>query len=229
MQKKGLRLPTNSVRPVSLETPRGAPWCKAVRCLDGRWAACISSLTVSLSGRPGGRSSVQRRTWRGAFLGLVRVPLGRAVSTSFWHQPRANAQRLCFDCPQVGSRSGLAVNHLPRSSRNEKAPAGGAFRGFCGLPWKPRNPLLAEKEGFEPSVQLKLYAGFRIRCIRPLCHLSGVLLVLAATQLADTGLPWDCVRRSREFYQCLKRGFPRRVGAVCDATMHALGHPAKPC
>ena len=40
---------------------------------------------------------------------------------------------------------------------------------------KQRNCLglyLAEKEGFEPSVQSKLYAGFRIRCIRPLCHLS---------------------------------------------------------
>ena len=34
--------------------------------------------------------------------------------------------------------------------------------------------VVAEKEGFEPSVQLKLYAGFRIRCIRPLCHLSAV-------------------------------------------------------
>ena len=32
---------------------------------------------------------------------------------------------------------------------------------------------MAEKEGFEPSVQYELYAGFRIRCIRPLCHLSG--------------------------------------------------------
>ena len=32
---------------------------------------------------------------------------------------------------------------------------------------------MAEQEGFEPSVQQKLYAGFRIRCIRPLCHRSA--------------------------------------------------------
>jgi hypothetical protein len=32
---------------------------------------------------------------------------------------------------------------------------------------------VAEQEGFEPSVQQKLYAGFRIRCIRPLCHRSA--------------------------------------------------------
>ena len=32
--------------------------------------------------------------------------------------------------------------------------------------------MMAEREGFEPSVQENLYAGFRIRCIRPLCHLS---------------------------------------------------------
>ena len=35
---------------------------------------------------------------------------------------------------------------------------------------------LAEREGFEPSVQENLYAGFRIRCIRPLCHLSCDLI-----------------------------------------------------
>ena len=33
---------------------------------------------------------------------------------------------------------------------------------------------LAGKEGFEPSVLEYQYAGFRIRCIRPLCHLPGV-------------------------------------------------------
>ena len=89
--------------------------------------------------------------------------------------------------------------------------------------------LLAEKEGFEPSVQLKLYAGFRIRCIRPLCHLSGVLLVLATVWLADAGLPWDCVCRSREFYQRLRRGFLNPASAARAATIQALGQVAKPC
>ncbi len=46
---------------------------------------------------------------------------------------------------------------------------------------RPRSPLsrfeglvLAGKEGFEPSVLEYQYAGFPIRCIRPLCHLPGV-------------------------------------------------------
>ena len=38
--------------------------------------------------------------------------------------------------------------------------------------WNQFEIVLAEREGFEPSVQENLYAGFRIRCIRPLCHLS---------------------------------------------------------
>ncbi len=48
--------------------------------------------------------------------------------------------------------------------------------------------VLAEKEGFEPSIQEILYAGFRIRCIRPLCHLSAVKpCILAARQAAFAG------------------------------------------
>lgn len=31
---------------------------------------------------------------------------------------------------------------------------------------------MAEREGFEPSIQVALYAEFRVRCIQPLCHLS---------------------------------------------------------
>ena len=48
--------------------------------------------------------------------------------------------------------------------RKEKAPVRRMF---------PKS--LAEREGFEPSVLHTQYAGFRIRCIRPLCHLSGVI------------------------------------------------------
>ncbi len=33
--------------------------------------------------------------------------------------------------------------------------------------------MLAEEEGFEPSIQYKLYTGFRVRRIRPLCHPSA--------------------------------------------------------
>ena len=32
--------------------------------------------------------------------------------------------------------------------------------------------VLAEREGFEPSIRQKAYTGFRVRRIRPLCHLS---------------------------------------------------------
>ena len=52
---------------------------------------------------------------------------------------------------------------------------GWAF-GWVGNKNQPRRPVfarfLAEREGFEPSVLENQYAGFRIRCIRPLCHLS---------------------------------------------------------
>ena len=37
---------------------------------------------------------------------------------------------------------------------------------------------MAGKEGFEPSVLEYQYAGFRIRCIRPLCHLSAAVFLL---------------------------------------------------
>ena len=40
--------------------------------------------------------------------------------------------------------------------------------------------IMAGKEGFEPSVLEYQYAGFRIRCIRPLCHLPGDLPLEAA-------------------------------------------------
>ena len=32
--------------------------------------------------------------------------------------------------------------------------------------------VLAEREGFEPSIRQKPYTGFRVQRIRPLCHLS---------------------------------------------------------
>ena len=59
-------------------------------------------------------------------------------------------------------------------------PSSGWSPHELGLCQKKRPPrcggldVLAEKEGFEPSIQEILYAGFRIRCIRPLCHLSKV-------------------------------------------------------
>ena len=41
--------------------------------------------------------------------------------------------------------------------------------------WNQFEMILAEKEGFEPSIRQKPYTGFRVQRIRPLCHFSGYL------------------------------------------------------
>ena len=94
------------------------------------------------------------------------------------------------------SLSNLAPNPLNRHNRqgrvlwvevwiqNKNAPKG-AYSLNC----------LAEREGFEPSVQVNLYAGFRIRCIRPLCHLSGSCWCADILSAHLFFTAWQAVRR----------------------------------
>ena len=42
-----------------------------------------------------------------------------------------------------------------------------------GSEFRDRQVKMAERGGFEPPIRNKPYAGFRDRCIQPLCHLSN--------------------------------------------------------
>ena len=63
---------------------------------------------------------------------------------------------------------------------------------------------LAEREGFEPSIQENLYAGFRIRCIRPLCHLSVTMQHAAQVKLIILHLIPSFWKMALQFLQPLQ-------------------------
>lgn len=62
--------------------------------------------------------------------------------------------------PKMGVRMFPAVNERQRTSRNEKAPTGGAFKGFFVLLRKPKNPVLAGERSYQKALKPLLYNGF---------------------------------------------------------------------
>ena len=63
---------------------------------------------------------------------------------------------------------------------------------------------MAEREGFEPSIQVTQYAEFRVRCIQPLCHLSAFNLILMpnlASAVRFTHLTCTSSWHPRRIYQ----------------------------
>ena len=96
---------------------------------------------------------------------------------------------------------------------------------------------LAEREGFEPPIGLAPMPHFRVRCIRPLCHLSKPLIqsstarpgrrsrLIFATGLARYARAAS-LRRFEMSRQCAAAMTLRKISSACYAVMFDGPNPA---